>query len=1086
MLHKEGLISFSQIERRWTWQLDQIQAQQMTDNLVELMTAKLKELPKQTLELLELAACIGNRFQLRSLVVVSQSPAANISKHLFTAMIEGVIAPISGAYQLLELDGLKTEDLTVEFAFAHDRIQQAAYSILDRNKRKEAHLNIGRLLLPDLILFQNKDILFEVTNHLNLGSELIQDEDEFIQLCQLNIQAGMRAKNSTAYHAALDYLSKAFSFTNDQWWESHYDMKLSIHTDAAEAAYLSHQFEKLDMFIDPGLKHARSLLDKVDLYIVLASAMVAQGKLREAVDMTKPVLAQLGHPYPAFATKKHVIIELIKLRWALRNTSIAQILNLPEMSDAQHIAANALGARIARAALFVEPNLLPLMVLFSARVQLKFGHTPEAVTTWGVYGMIQASELGKADKGFEYGQLAMKLVDRYENSTLRGRAIHVFNGMVRHWKEPIRNSVDPLWDAYRLSLENGDFEYAALALSVLAVYQFDTGLGLNQWRENLEEVRTILKSLNQGNQTQYIEALQQFCDNLTGKADDPSILSGDFYDIESRYSQHKDINDASLLVVDEDYSILLSYMFGDHKTALKQRKNAQVSRFKSGGFYRPVRSFMIDSLIRLANIVDEPNTKVKRKLMKAVIRNQKALKKLSISCPDNYQNKYELVAADLLRVEGDHFGAHELYDKSAKLAAAQGFIHEQALAVELCGAMHARAERDTLATPYLIQACELYTRWGSQAKVDDIHYRYPHLLSQATNTVKKSAAGTTTAHMASFDITSLMKALKAIAEEKIHSRMVEVIVASAVEFAGAQHGILILRDAEGKYFIEGEADVDGGTPRILQSLPVTSENIPQALFHFVTRTLNSVVIRDAQQPVEEIPGLELDQYIQENKVRSVLCLPIVSGGGDEKELNGVIYLENNLASGTFTQERFDTLEIIGMAAAGRLELSRKAAFDGLTGLFNHEYFQNMLSQEIAIAIRHERELALILVDIDHFKKFNDNWGHQLGDLVLREVAQLIKATCRTSDIVARYGGEEMVVILPSTDMESAQDVAQRIRACIESHPISHEGNSLSVTISLGLSMLKTPNEPKTSLIERADQALYRSKENGRNQLTIAD
>jgi diguanylate cyclase (GGDEF)-like protein len=368
--------------------------------------------------------------------------------------------------------------------------------------------------------------------------------------------------------------------------------------------------------------------------------------------------------------------------------------------------------------------------------------------------------------------------------------------------------------------------------------------------------------------------------------------------------------------------------------------------------------------------------------------------------------------------------------------------------------------------------------------VDHLEQRFPQIVRKGF--AKAGATTTTTWNtpLGSFDIGALTKALKSIAEETAHSRMVEVIIATAMQFAGAQHGVLLLRNPGGEMCIEAEACVDGSDPRILQSIPVTEGHLSQAVVNYVARTRTSTVIPDAQQPNAQIPGLMRDPHIRSQGVRSVLCLPLLTGQGEQGELIGMLYLENNLASATFTQERCGTLEIIGMSAAGRLELSRKAVIDGLTELFNHDYFQNLLGQEFSTARRHGRDLSLILLDIDHFKRFNDTWGHQVGDQVLREVAQAIKSSSRSGDTVARYGGEEMAVILPMAGRAAAEHVAERIRAAVADHRVTHNGAQLTVTISLGLSVLDAGTFDKDDLIRRADTALYRSKADGRNRVSV--
>jgi len=254
--------------------------------------------------------------------------------------------------------------------------------------------------------------------------------------------------------------------------------------------------------------------------------------------------------------------------------------------------------------------------------------------------------------------------------------------------------------------------------------------------------------------------------------------------------------------------------------------------------------------------------------------------------------------------------------------------------------------------------------------------------------------------------------------------------------------------------------------------------------NYVTRTRQSVVVHDAQAGGQSVPGVESDPHVRANGVRSVLCLPLISSAEGAAELVGVLYLENNLATHAFTDQRFGMLEIIGLSAAGRLELSRRAAVDGLTQLYNHEYFKTMLHQEVATARRAGRVLSVLLADIDHFKEFNDTWGHQLGDQVLREVSRAVCEACREADIVARYGGEELAIILPDTDVEQAREVAERIRASVEHAPVMHEGEALGVTISVGVAMLDATTRDAAALIRRADDALYASKRAGRNRVDL--
>lgn len=165
------------------------------------------------------------------------------------------------------------------------------------------------------------------------------------------------------------------------------------------------------------------------------------------------------------------------------------------------------------------------------------------------------------------------------------------------------------------------------------------------------------------------------------------------------------------------------------------------------------------------------------------------------------------------------------------------------------------------------------------------------------------------------------------------------------------------------------------------------------------------------------------------------------------------------------------------------ELSNK---DGLTNIYNRRYFIDLLDKELDRARRYRSRLSFLMVDIDNFKKFNDTYGHLIGDMVLTEVAHLLQAGLRKTDTVARYGGEEFALLLPETDSKGARAVAERYRVQVQAHKFGSEQEPLRVTISLGVSHYPSPGiETVDDIIRVADDALYQAKRNGRNRVEPA-
>jgi two-component system cell cycle response regulator len=215
-------------------------------------------------------------------------------------------------------------------------------------------------------------------------------------------------------------------------------------------------------------------------------------------------------------------------------------------------------------------------------------------------------------------------------------------------------------------------------------------------------------------------------------------------------------------------------------------------------------------------------------------------------------------------------------------------------------------------------------------------------------------------------------------------------------------------------------------------------------------------------------GLESEDYDSEGNLHYVIrsVFPIRN---PNREVVGAIVAVVDV---TYRVEYENQLKALNQ------KLQSLAVTDGLTGLHNHRAFQDYLEEQFQTAMRNKQPLALILMDVDHFKQYNDTYGHQAGDEVLRQVAQILQANVREGDFVARYGGEEFVIVLPRTDLESAVAVAERLRRAVE----SAEWHLRPITGSFGVACIRPDMETRQELIEAADQALYQAKKNGRNRV----
>jgi len=159
--------------------------------------------------------------------------------------------------------------------------------------------------------------------------------------------------------------------------------------------------------------------------------------------------------------------------------------------------------------------------------------------------------------------------------------------------------------------------------------------------------------------------------------------------------------------------------------------------------------------------------------------------------------------------------------------------------------------------------------------------------------------------------------------------------------------------------------------------------------------------------------------------------------------------------------------------------------DGLTGLYNHKYFQDVLARELKRAERYGRPLSLVIFDIDNFKSYNDTYGHARGDEVIQKIAEILQEETRVVDLAARYGGEEFVLVLPETEAREARVVAEKVRKLVESHSFwAGEERRIKISLSAGVSEATEYPMDKETLIEQADRAMYQAKKKGKNKVSV--
>jgi predicted ATPase/GAF domain-containing protein/tRNA A-37 threonylcarbamoyl transferase component Bud32 len=886
----------------WQWDLPQIQARDFTDNVVELMVEKIQQLSVDTQQALKFAACIGSQFDLSSLAVVSETTSQQIATHLREAIISGLLSVINK--QLATEIDLTTDNwlLITECQFTHDRIQQAAYSLISDEQKPVVHQQIGQLLLKNTPLDEREAKIFAIVDQLNVGKILINQQSERDELAQLNLIAGKKAKASAAYQPAFDYLKIGLGLLGDDCWQTQYDFSLALHGEAAEAAYLSGNFEKMEKLVEVVLQQAKTALDKVKAYEVKIQARQAQGQPEEALKTGLQVLDILGIRFPKIFRNWHIWLRLLKTKFALFGKQIEDLTNLPEITDHKQRIVIRILARTWVYAYMTDPELFALMCLEMVNLSLKQGNVPETAGGYVGYAILLCGLWGNIEAGHQFGELAFSILHRFNSKEYQAKVIFIVHALIKHWKHHLRKSIMPLRETYQIGLDTGDLEFAGYAITNSYFFSYFTH-ELSGIEQKMGLWADTLSQLKQGRILNNLKIYHQALLNLIGRSANTYRLIGDIYDEQTMQPQHEEANDKTLISWLCYHKLTLCYLFDVYSQALKHAIQTETYLDGITGYtYVPIFHFY-DSLVRLA-LYKTATKQEQRQYRKKVQANQKKMKKWAHHAPMNYLHKFYLVEAEWHHhVLGENAKAMDLYEQAIELARENEYINEEALAYELAAKFYMAKGKDKIAQVYFNDAHYAYTRWGAMAKVKHLEEHYPQFFENKESAPSRvTLSGTTRIQDTTIlDLNSVLKASQTIASELDRGVLLKKMMKIVLENAGAQQGWLIL-EKDGQWFIEAEGTIDKDEVTELKSIPLSQLLVPQSLIDYVIRTKKSVVLPDAAHEEQ----FTSDSYIVENQVKSVLCLPLLVQG----KVTGLLYLENNLATNVFITEKVAVLELL--------------------------------------------------------------------------------------------------------------------------------------------------------------------------------
>lgn len=908
MLHGSGLLSFDWEHGTWTWELERLERVEVTENVVELMLDTIRRLPQQAQHVLKVAACLGDRVELGVLSALVGERDEDAASSLWTLLREGLLIPENEPLHPRTPPDASASQEAI-YRFAHDRVRQAAYSLLTEAQRAELHRAAGQWLLRGARGEVLEERLFAVVDHLYRGLDSSTDLAERQALAELLFRAGLKAKAASAFGAALVYLTRGLSLLPPTEWPRRHEQLFQVHKEAAECAYLSGNGRQAEQLLQTAHEHAASAPRKVDLYVLQVLAHLLNGHYEEAVRSGREGLRLFGLELPEDGYVQALSAELVDVERQLRGRAVEELLNEPPMEDPRHLACVQLLAELVTPAYFVDPDLYAYLNTRALALTLEHGNSRWAPSVYAYHGMLLASR-GDAARAESFCHLGISLARRMGDSRQECRALVTLTLNINHWRAPLRTNLSLLRRAITTGLASGDLQYTSYALANVVTTELAMGTELVRILGSIDT--SISFARRSGVQVmadvsvlyrQAIRALQGRTHQLA-RLDDDDFVEKDF--LASGQMAHTSLYLRSLL------RLFVAYILGDLDEAARMSREVLPYVHFAQGFFRNVDFNVLTSLTSTARATRIPQER--DVALATVEENQRQLGAWTRLCPENFRHKHQLVAAEQARVEGRDMEAMGLYDSAIDGAHTQGFLHDEAIANELAGRFHQQLGHKRFATLHLRAALDCFTRWGAQAKVAQLEEEFPDLKGVVERPwiepgVNPSGLG---APGASLDLLTMLKASETLMSEVVLDRLLEKLMAVCFEAAGATRGALVLEE-EGTLQVRAVGAIS--EPVSLEHTPLSESNqVPVTLLEHACRTGETLVLADAAHQGR----FTHDTYVVRRAVKSALAIPIQRLG----KTAGVLYLENDLATRAFTPERMGLLRTLSSQIAISLENSR--------------------------------------------------------------------------------------------------------------------------------------------------------------------
>jgi len=908
-IYNQRLITFNIKQGSWEWKSESINRLQIPDDVLDLILARLKKLKKEQLDILKLASCIGNKFNIKTLAAVSQKAEAEVAVLMEPVIAEGLVIVLTDEKK----EGFPTETDTENyiFEFLHDRVSQAVYTLLTDKEKKVAHLKVGHLILQSTKQEEFNDRILTAMDHINRGIDLVTDSQERLKLAQYNLVAGRKAKASAAFDTAAKCFKAGITLLPLNAWELCYDLCYDLYVEHAQCEFLIGNTAEAKKLFELIISRANNELDKADVYGLQMLLYTGKGKYFEAVEIGIKALKRLGMTIPARPSMTDKLKELLLYKVFMIGRKIEDLYKLPEMKDPVQRKVAELLIKFIFATCTDYPDLYALAIVKAGNHTLRYGRTEMAPIGFIGYSIVEGSVFGNYAAGERLGNVAIKLTEKYDKIYPKCIVYFTFGAIICHWSRHAKVGIDYLQKAVKYAFEAGDVLIIGYSHTVILENKYIIGTPLSDIICEISECRNYVQKVKHENLSLNAAVYNRAVSILTSDHGFHNLKLNKGLEEESFLQIGK--KDKASLAAYYYTEMQIQYLAGNYREALAVAEKIKDCAASIQGFLLSAECNFYYSLIITALYEDSP-INLRKKFLKTLKNNQKMMKRWSVSCAENFLHKFQLVEAERMRIFGKKLQAEELYEKAIQAARDNGYKQNEAIACELAARFYFAEGKVRVAKAYLSDALKLYSEWGALAKVREIRERYAELFADILTKAKGAENNTEEALKNSIrnafirekektdnlELSILQNTISAIIRE--FKSDPENILKAAMRCVFATKGFLII-EKEDELFIEAEIDSQSNLTIVESiSLKQSHRKLSKGIVRYVANTQEPVIINNSQQ----VGIFTKDPYVSSAGNISILCLPLHIRGIPV----GVLYLENNLMANVFTKERLELLMLL--------------------------------------------------------------------------------------------------------------------------------------------------------------------------------